>query len=123
MALLGCWRSARRPVSRQNRTIFAIAGVWALVPVAAPAEAIDAVRQSELKALVRQDCGSCHGMTLKGGLGKPLLPEALSGLEVASIASIILDGVPGQPMPPWRGLLSQADAIWIAQRLKEGFPQ
>jgi len=32
-------------------------------------------RQAALVDLVRQDCGSCHGMTLKGGLGRSLLPE------------------------------------------------
>lgn len=87
------------------------------------ANAIDAARVSELTSLVRQDCGSCHGMTLKGGLGKPLLPDALRYLDVDSIASIILEGVPGKPMPAWKGLLSNEDAAWIAQRLKEGFPQ
>lgn len=91
--------------------------------LARPAAAIDTTRQAELTTLVRQDCGSCHGMTLKGGLGKPLLPEALQHLDADSIASIILDGVPGQPMPPWKGLVSAEDANWIAQRLKEGFPE
>lgn len=77
-------------------------------------------RQSELRALVLQDCGSCHGMTLKGGLGSPLLPGDLDGVEAATIAEIVLDGVPGTPMPPWRGLLSQSDALWIGQALKTG---
>lgn len=87
------------------------------------ATAQDAARQSELTALVRQDCGSCHGMTLKGGLGSALLPKNVAHLEAGGIAQIILDGVPGKPMPPWRGLISEADALWIAERLKEGFPQ
>lgn len=30
-------------------------------------------REKELETLLYQDCGSCHGMTLKGGLG-PALP-------------------------------------------------
>ncbi|MHA1166035.1 MAG: c-type cytochrome [Alphaproteobacteria bacterium] len=80
-------------------------------------------RQAELTNLVRQDCGSCHGMTLKGGLGGPLLPESLAGADNESIASIILHGVPGKPMPPWTGLLTREEAIWIASKLKEGFPQ
>lgn len=87
------------------------------------AAAQDAVRRSELTALVRQDCGSCHGMTLKGGLGSGLLPNNISHLEAEGIAQIILDGIPGKPMPPWRGLVSEAEARWIAERLKEGFPQ
>ena len=80
-------------------------------------------RAAELTALVREDCGSCHGMTLKGGLGAPLLPADLAEKDASSLAAIILDGVPGTPMPPWRGLVSEADARWIAERLKQGFPQ
>ena len=32
---------------------------------------------AKLGNLVRQDCGSCHGLTLKGGLGKPLTADHL----------------------------------------------
>lgn len=77
-------------------------------------------RKEELRNLVVQDCGSCHGMTLKGGLGSALRPVDLDGVEPLTIAQIILDGVPGKPMPPWRGLLSQGEAIWIAHALKSG---
>lgn len=77
-------------------------------------------RQTELRALVIQDCGSCHGMTLKGGLGSALLPDDLDGVDASTIAEIVLDGVPGTPMPPWRGLLSRKDALWIGQALKTG---
>ncbi|MDJ0943094.1 MAG: cytochrome c [Kiloniellales bacterium] len=77
-------------------------------------------RQAALSYLVRQDCGSCHGMTLKGGLGRPLLPEALAGAEAEALAEVILDGIPGTPMPPWRGQLSEAEALWIARALKRG---
>ncbi|MGO8740180.1 c-type cytochrome [Rhodoblastus sp.] len=79
--------------------------------------------RAKLIALVRQDCGSCHGLTLKGGLGPALLPQDLAGKSVEGLATIILDGVPSTPMPPWRGELSSEDARWIAQKLKEGFPQ
>jgi cytochrome c55X len=33
------------------------------------AQAPDAARQHELIRMVRQDCGSCHGLHLTGGLG------------------------------------------------------
>jgi cytochrome c55X len=79
--------------------------------------------RDKLTALVRQDCGSCHGLTLKGGLGPALLPQNLAGQDEDAIASIILGGVPGTPMPPWRDLISDPDAHWIARNLKEGFPQ
>jgi cytochrome c55X len=87
------------------------------------ASALDETRERKLTHLVRQDCGSCHGMTLKGGLGGPLLPKNLEHFESEGIASIILDGVPGKPMPPWQGQLSQEEAMWIADNLKKGFPQ
>ncbi|MCU0954142.1 MAG: cytochrome c [Hyphomicrobium sp.] len=70
-----------------------------------------------LERLVRQDCGSCHGMTLKGGLGPDLRAARLAGRDKAEIARIILDGVPGTAMPPWRPLLSESDALWIASYL------
>ncbi len=83
----------------------------------------DESRQKKLVHLVRQDCGSCHGMTLKGGLGKPLLPENLAGWQPGDLATVILEGIPDTPMPPWRGELSQAEALWIAEQLLAGFPQ
>ena len=110
-------------VRTRSRVILLLLAAVAVNGATRPARAIDAARQSELTSLVRQDCGLCHGMTLQGGLGNPLLPMALEHLDADSIASIILDGVPGQPMPPWKGLLSQEDAVWIAKRLKEGFPE
>jgi cytochrome c55X len=77
-------------------------------------------RQGELRNLVVQDCGSCHGLTLKGGLGRPLLPQALAAFPEDAVAQVILDGIPGTPMPPWRGLLTETEARWIARALKEG---
>jgi cytochrome c55X len=97
--------------------------IGAAVASIGPALALDRSRERQLTYLVRQDCGSCHGMTLKGGLGGPLLPDNLKELESESIASIILDGVPGKPMPPWQGQLSREEALWIADKLKAGFPQ
>jgi len=79
--------------------------------------------EEKLIRLVRQDCGSCHGLTLKGGLGRPLLPEALRYYDDETLSKVILDGLAGTPMPPWRPLMSEKDALWIAARLREGFPQ
>lgn len=94
----------------------------ALAATPALAGAPDERRQTELTALVRQDCGSCHGMTLKGGLGRPLLPDRLADVPAEGLAAVILDGVPGTPMPPWRGLISEEEARWIAAKLKTGLP-
>ena len=73
-----------------------------------------------LERLVKQDCGSCHGLTLKGGLGPNITPETLAHYQVEGLAAVILDGVPGTPMPPWRPLLTADDAAWIAEYLLNG---
>ena len=52
-----------------------------------------------------------------------MLPEDLDHLDSEGIASVILHGVSGKPMPPWQGQLNEEEALWIAERLKSGFPQ
>lgn len=81
--------------------------------------AIGAARASELEHLIVQDCGSCHGMTLKGGLGLPLTPGRMAAWSEADLAHLILEGVPGTPMPGWAPLLTPDEARWIANRLRE----
>lgn len=80
-------------------------------------------RQRSLIYLLKQDCGSCHGMTMKGGLGAPLLPATLADKADDVLVSIILDGMPGTPMPPWRSLLSESEAAWMVKRLKKGLKE
>lgn len=79
-------------------------------------------RQREIVHLVRQDCGSCHGMTFQGGLGMPLTPEALRGKPFDSLVATIYGGRPGTPMPPWHRFLSEAEAGWVVEQLLQGFP-
>jgi len=77
-------------------------------------------RKNELTYIVKQDCGSCHGMLLKGGLGPAILPEKLTNYQVEDLSAVILHGRPGTPMPPWKGILSPQDAKWISTQLKSG---
>lgn len=98
------------------------------VAAASPAIAQDALplvqpeRVRELVHLVRQDCGSCHGLTLQGGLGPALTPPALRDKPRESLIATILGGRPGTPMPPFRGIVVEEEAAWIVDRLSEGFP-
>jgi cytochrome c55X len=73
--------------------------------------------------LLKHDCGSCHGLTMKGGLGPPLLPGTLVGKDDTLLIEAILDGRPGTPMPPWRSQLSVDEAAWLVQALRAGPPQ
>lgn len=98
--------------------------VLLLGPVLAFAQSVpDATRSAELVRMVRQDCGSCHGMRLTGGLGPALTREALAEFPLDSLAAVIVHGRPGTPMPPWKAMLSEPEARWIAQRLQQGFPE
>jgi cytochrome c55X len=106
------------------RTLIALAFMTlpAFTPVQAASIAPSAERQRELVHLVRQDCGSCHGMTLQGGLGPSLKPEVLRDKPVESLVATIIGGRPGTPMPPWHRFLSEAEAQWIVEQLLSGFP-
>ena len=96
-----------------------LSAVAALASAQAPAPA----RKAELVDLVRQDCGSCHGLTLKGGLGPSLEPAALADKDAEALGFVILHGRRGTPMPPWREHLSEAEARWIVEQLQKGLPE
>jgi cytochrome c55X len=100
-----------------------VRGLGLLPALLLPALVVHAEDQAALIRLVRQDCGSCHGMRLNGGLGTPLTVQALSEKPVEGLAATILYGRPGTAMPAWKSMLSEADAQWIAVHLLEGFPE
>jgi cytochrome c55X len=79
-------------------------------------------RQLELVKLVRNDCGSCHGLTLKGGLGPALLPVNLQEKAKEGLRETILHGRTGTAMPPWSAFLNELEANWIVEQLMKGFP-
>jgi cytochrome c55X len=91
--------------------------VWACVPSLA---GVSAERAQELEHLVRQDCGSCHGMTFKGGLGSPLTRDVIAERSDEALHAVIRDGIPGTPMPPWRDLLNDAEIEWVIGYLRNG---
>ena len=96
-----------------------------LVFAAAAAAADDPVpaRRAELLHLVRQDCGACHGFTLKGGLGPSLEPAVLAAKDAEQMSFVILHGRRGTPMPPWSAHLSELEARWIVEQLRKGLPK
>ena len=112
--------------------VAAIAAAAAIVPLtgeagsgavayAAPAGADPPpARQRELLVLLKQDCGSCHGMRLTGGLGPALTPEALRTKPAESLAATIYHGRTGTAMPPWRRFVSEAEAQWLVARMMSG---
>lgn len=102
----------------------ALASLWAGASLASDGGPVPtAERQAKLVRMVRQDCGSCHGMRLTGGLGTALTPDRLQAWPVSSLVAVILHGRPGTPMPGWNAMLTEADARWIAMQLQAGFPE
>lgn len=79
-------------------------------------------RGRELVRLVRQDCGSCHGLTLAGGLGPALLPATLGDKPLDSMVATIMNGRPGTAMPGWSRFMDETEAEWVARTLVAGFP-
>lgn len=95
----------------------------ALLLIGAPCFAIAEIsitRQAELHHLLKHDCGSCHGMTLKGGLGPALTNDVLAGKSRLMLLTTILEGRPGTPMPPWKTLLTHEEASWLVDILLQG---
>jgi len=101
-----------------------VLGITLLAPQNAMAETaiteVNPARQNELMYFVKHDCGSCHGMTLKGGLGPALLPETLSAQPKEYLVTTILEGRKNTAMPPWKSMLSRNDALWITEQLQSG---
>ncbi|MGF1642363.1 MAG: c-type cytochrome [Thiotrichales bacterium] len=103
--------------SRTSRWLAALiaACAWPLAQADLPAP-----RQQELRNFFVQDCGSCHGLTMRGGLGGPLLPENLKDKPDDYLYAVIMEGIPGQPMPPWKALLNDADVAFLIRLMRQG---
>ena len=80
----------------------------------------DQIRRTELTRLLLQDCSSCHGMRLDGGTAPPLTVQGLKDRPQESLVATITKGRHGTPMPPWAAALTESEAIWMIERLKEG---
>jgi len=81
---------------------------------------VSPARQSELRNLLKNDCGACHGLTLQGGMGPALLPENLDGKPDELLVTTILEGRKGTAMPPWKPFINRDEAVWLVGVLREG---
>jgi len=109
-----------RPKHRLGFLTVLLAGFMTVQAAAAEEHSIPAERQQELIHLLVQDCGSCHGLTLEGGLGPPLLASLMADKPQAWLRQVILDGIPGTAMPPWRPILSEDEVGWLVSAMQKG---
>jgi cytochrome c55X len=114
------WREVRKlsPMKHTN-VLLSLLMAWGVAAATEPS----VERQRELIHLVRQDCGSCHGMQLTGGLGLPLTPQALQDKPFDSLVATVVSGRPGTAMPPWKSIVTEKEAEWIVRQLMVGFPE
>jgi cytochrome c55X len=85
-----------------------------------------AAGSTDLDRLLRQDCGSCHGLHLTGGLGPPLTRQALAGRTPEDLRATILEGRSGTAMPAWRGVLTEREVdelVALLLQLTDESPQ
>ncbi len=102
--------------------IFSLLNISLLATQTAIAE-VSSFRQNELLYFIKHDCGSCHGMTLKGGLGPALLPKTLSAKPKSYLVTTIMEGRQNTAMPPWKTMLTHDEAVWITEQLQNGLIQ
>ena len=76
-------------------------------------------RKQVLQNMLKHDCGACHGITRKGGLGPSLLPEALTDKDDDFLVETLQNGRQGTAMPPWKSLITQQESRWLIQILKQ----
>ncbi len=74
-------------------------------------------RQKELRNMLAHDCGSCHGLTLKGGLGSSLLAKDLANKSDEFLVNTILEGRKNTAMPPWKPFMTEQETLWLVQKL------
>lgn len=74
-------------------------------------------RQQVLINMLKHDCGSCHGLTLKGGLGPSLLADDLKNKSDDFLVHTIMHGRKGTAMPPWKPFISEQETRWLVQKV------
>lgn len=103
--------------------VIASVSLVSMLAVAACASAgtdITPARKAELHELLIEDCGSCHGSRLLGGLGPALTKERLRQQSRQMLIETILAGRPGTAMPPWNTMLTRDEATWLVDQLLQG---
>ena len=85
----------------------------------AAADEVSPQRQQELSNMLKHDCGSCHGLPPKGGLGPSLMPDALADKNDAVLIDAIQNGRAGTAMPPWKQFLSIDETHWLIKQLRQ----
>jgi mono/diheme cytochrome c family protein len=83
-----------------------------------PREAPSGKRQQELRRLLAEDCGVCHGKLLQGDLAPPLTAESLAGKSDQELVRGIMEGHDETAMPPWWWMVDEDEALWLVRFIR-----
>ncbi len=86
----------------------------ALLPLPSQAQMRDIAK------LYQDNCAGCHGANLEGGQTDSLLDDTWRhGADDGNLARLIRDGAEAEGMPPWNGLLSEAEIRGMVVFIRE----
>lgn len=102
------------------RLIQCVLGTWLVAWTMTTQAEISPSRQKAITYTVKQDCGSCHGLTLAGGLGPDLRAARLHTLPPEYLFAVIKNGIADTPMPPWQRFFTDEEIQWIVEQLQAG---
>ena len=114
-AIDSIWNLLGRPLNHTGQTM--LLTLFFSSSTAAWAD-LSSQEVAALRHLLYQDCGSCHGLHLTGGLGPAITRTALQSKPTGYLFTVIAKGIPGTPMPPWESLLSEKEIQWLITELK-----
>jgi cytochrome c55X len=83
-----------------------------------PREEPSSKRQQELRQILIQECGVCHGKMLQGDLGPPLTAESLAGKSEEELVRTIMEGHDETAMPPWIWMMKEHEALWLVRFIR-----
>jgi mono/diheme cytochrome c family protein len=75
-------------------------------------------RQQELRQMLLQDCGVCHGKLLQGDIGPPLTAESLAGKTEEELLQTIMEGHDKTAMPSWWWMMKEHEARWLIRFIR-----
>jgi glucose/arabinose dehydrogenase len=102
------------------RRTWVYGSIFTAVTLAACADTTTSAR-ADVSSMYNQNCASCHGPDLTGGLGPSLIDDEWDhGSDPVSVAKSIKDGFPSSGMPGFSGGLSDEDirslVIYISEQ-------
>ena len=79
-----------------------------------------AERQAEIRTMLQNSCGGCHGATLQGAMGPSLQPAALASKADDLLIETITNGRKGTMMSSWKATFEPDEIKWLVGVLKSG---